>query len=241
MRLLLVTLILLFVSGPAHAKLFKNVYVSFELPNDWDCTLEGTEWVCRNNRNPQAAREAIIILTAKEAGPTDNLNAYFAYLREPRTLVGANGTPSRSQVLQVKTRTISNQPWVDSMHLGSEIPNYYSRYLATTKDSLGILVTLSAHRLHYKKYANDFFKAIESLKVLSTKGLNTNNPAYGIRPGGSGQLGAGGSYIPPDMLDSDGGDSAPPSGGSGPSDAVLGGALLLIAAGIYIFLKKRKK
>lgn len=238
MRLLLATLIL-FSSGLAEAKLFKNVYVSFELPNDWDCSLEGTEWVCRNNKNPQAAREAIIILTAKEAGPVDNLNAYYGYLKEPRTLVGANGTPSRSQPLKTVSRTISNQPWVDSMHLGSEIPNYYSRYLATTKDSLGILVTLSAHRLHYRKYANDFYRAVESLKVLSTKGLNTNNPAYGIRPGSGQQLGPGGNYIPPDMLESDG-DSAPPSS-SGSGDAVFGVALLLIAAGIYMFLRKRKK
>lgn len=238
MRLLLLTLIVLLSPHNAEAKLFKNVYVSFELPNDWDCALEGTEWVCRNQKNPQAAREAIIILTAKEAGPVDNLNAYFGHLRAPRTLTGANGMPSQSQILQVKSRVISNHPWVDAMHLGSEISNYYSRYLATTKDALGILVTLSAHRLHYKKYANDFFRAVESLKVLSTKGLNTNNPAYGIRPGNGGQLGPGGNYIPPDMMEPDLESSGE---GSGSSDAVWGGALLLVAAGIYIFLKKRKK
>lgn len=237
MRLLLLTLILLLSPHAADAKLFKNVYVSFELPDAWDCALEGTEWVCRNNKNPQAAREAIIILTAKEAGPVDNANAYFAHLSAVRTLTGANGTPSQSKILQVKTRVISNHPWVDAMHLGSEISNYYSRYLATTKDALGILVTLSAHRLHYKKYANDFYRAVESLKVLSTKGLNTGNPAYGIRPG-SGTLGPSGNYIQPEMMEPELDGS---SEGSGSSDAVWGGALLLIAAGIYIFLKKRKK
>lgn len=238
MRLLFLALALLLSSHVAEAKLFKNVYVSFELPNDWDCALEGTEWVCRNQKNPQAAREAIIILTAKEAGPVDTLNAYFGYLRAPRTLTGANGTPSQSQILQVKNRVISNHPWVDAMHLGSEIPNYYSRYLATTKDSLGILVTLSAHRLHYKKYANDFFRAVESLKVLSTKGLNTNNPAYGIRPGSGDQLGPGGNYIPPDMLEPDlEGESQGSDSGSIP----MAVGLVLLAAAIYIFLKKRKK
>jgi hypothetical protein len=239
MRLTLLTLALVLTSCFAEAKLFKNVYVSFELPNDWDCALEGTEWVCRNSKNPQAAREAIIILTAKEAGPVDNLQAYNQHLKTPRTLPTASGAAAQSNILQVKQRMISNHPWVDAMHLGSEIQNYYSRYLATTKDSLGILVTLSAHRLHYKKYANDFFRAVESLKVLSTKGLNTNNPAYGIRPNSGGQLGPGGSYIPPDMIEPDSEPSV--GGGSGASDAVLGGGLLLLVAGIYIFLKKRKK
>ena len=32
----------------AQAKLFRNAYVSFELPPNWNCKLEGAEWVCEN-------------------------------------------------------------------------------------------------------------------------------------------------------------------------------------------------
>ena len=55
------------------------------------------------------------------------------------------------------------------MHLGSEIPHYYTRYLATIKGNISVLVTFSAHKLFYTKYSNEFFRAIKSLRVIATK------------------------------------------------------------------------
>lgn len=161
-------LILLIACGTAHAKRFRNAYVSFELPPNWNCKLEGSEWVCENDFSGKT-KEAIIILTAKEVGPTDTLAAYLAHLQTPRTIVGRGGTPTKSQVIHVKERMISNQMWIDGMHLGSEVGPYFTRYLATIKDKISILITFSAHKEHFTKYSNDFIKAVESLKVVASK------------------------------------------------------------------------
>ena len=70
MKKILLSLMLLFFSFPAGAKLFKSSYVSFELPPNWSCKQEGFENVCVNSFSKKA-KEAIIILTAKKRGPVD--------------------------------------------------------------------------------------------------------------------------------------------------------------------------
>src|SRR6185437_15891562 len=105
----------IFASATANAKLFRNAYVSFELPPNWNCKLEGSEWVCENDFAGKT-KEAIIILTAKEIGPTDTLAAYLAHLQTPRTLIGHGGVPTKSIVIHTKERMIGNQMWIDGMH-----------------------------------------------------------------------------------------------------------------------------
>ena len=161
-------LLALLVCGTAHAKRFRNAYVSFELPPNWNCKLEGSEWVCENDFAGKTT-EAIVILTAKEVGPNDTLAAYLAHLQTPRTIPGRGGAPVKSQVIHVKERMIGNQMWIDGMHLGSEVGPYFTRYLSTIKDKISILVTFSAHKEHYTKYSGDFIKAVESLRVVASK------------------------------------------------------------------------
>lgn len=161
-------LALVLIANTAHAKRFRNAYVSFELPPNWNCKLEGSEWVCENDFSAKT-KEAIIILSAKEVGPTDTLPAYLAHLQTPRTLQGRGGAVTKSKIIHVKERMIANQMWVDGMHEGSEVGPYFTRYLATIKDRIAILVTFSAHKQHFTKYSGDFIKAVESLRVVATK------------------------------------------------------------------------
>lgn len=182
-----------FVCGTAEAKRFRNAYVSFELPPNWNCKLEGSEWVCENDFSAKT-KEAIIILTAKEVGPSDTLPGYLAHMQTPRTLSGRGGTPTKSKIIHVKERMIANQLWIDGLHEGSEVGPYFTRYLATIKDRIAILVTFSAHKQHYTKYSGDFIKAVESLRVVATKdtlgdrgGNGTGDPSrehIGVPTGG---------------------------------------------------------
>jgi hypothetical protein len=220
-----------------QAKVFHNAYVSFELPDRWDCQIETTEWVCRSQVSPQDSREAIIILTAKEAGPSDNLQAYEQHLKQSKVIASRSGRPAQSQILKVQVTNINGQAWVDGMHLGSEVPNYYTRYMATVRDRIGILVTFSAHKQFYAKYANDFFRAIQSLRVTTSKGLTGNGGGGAVLPGG----GTYGGAIP---LPGD--DQVLPDEGSGGSsskagDVLLGLAILLAAIGVYVFIKRNQK
>lgn len=232
------SLTVILLSFSAHAKVFRNAYISFEMPDTWKCNLEQTEWVCRSEQTKES-KEAIIILTAKEVGVTDKFPIYESHLNEPITASTKTGTSFTSKVVyKSKSVQINDQAWLDGLHLGSEVPNYFTRYLATIKDSIAILVTFSAHKQFYTKYSQDFFKAVMSLRVIASKNLLSKPDMGPIRPG-SETLGAPiGSAMPADMYQ---GEELDTSKKKGNNDLFLGGALILAAVGIFLFLRSRKK
>ena len=177
----------------SSAKVFKNSYVSFMLPPNWDCKLERTVWSC-NSQLSKNTKEALILLTAKQSGPNDNLDAYFQHLKKQKTINIRGGKSVTSKPVSVKKRQVNDHSWVDSLHLASEARDYYTRYLGTVKKNIGIVVTFSAHKDHYTKYSTDFLKSIQSLKVIAT-GKTLGQGSSGSGPGGV--LGAGGVAGPP--------------------------------------------
>lgn len=226
----------LLFSVSADAKLFRNAYVQFVLPSAWNCKLEGTEWVC-NSRKKNDKTESIIILTAKEIGPKDNFAAYMKHLQTPRVLPGAKGKSVTAKIKQKpRKRGINGHQWIDSLHLGSEIPGYYTRYLATVKDRLAILVTLSAHQRYYTKYSSDFFKAVESLRVVAAKNLLGKNGLAPIRPGGRQNIGQPIAQFP-DEMGPPGGTPVPSGGTHKKVNMMLGGLGLVILALAYYYWK----
>ena len=190
----------------SYAKIFRNAYISFEMPDSWNCKLEQTEWVCRSEQGKES-REAVIILTAKEVGPTDSFVLYENHLKAPVAAPSKTGQTVLSKVVYPpKNVNINDQPWIDGLHAGSEVKNYYTRYLATIKDKIAILVTFSAHQSFYAKYAQDFFKTIKSLRVIATKDLLSRPDLGALRPG-SETLGAGVSAAMPADLMTEGDDN----------------------------------
>lgn len=240
-KILLPTLTILtlqFFTLPLYAKIFQNSYISFELPDNWGCDLEGTEWVCINKftKKFNEKKEAVIILTAKEKGPSDSLQSYETHLKTPRKLINAKGVNYNSELKQVKIRKISLQDWVDGLHLGSEVQNYYTRYLATTKGQIAILVTFTAHKEHYSKYANDFIRAIQSLKIIAADEILAGSSSqlrrreqdlYALPIGGA----IGDSLTDESMYEDDN-----DNGGNGKTTKILIGLLLLVAGGAGFYL-----
>lgn len=233
------------IATNSNAKLFRNSYVSFELPPNWNCALEGTEWVCVNKfvKKNNEKKEAIIILTAKEKGPSDSLKAYEAHLKTPRKLVNAKGAKYSSQIKGVRSRKIALQDWMDGIHLGSEVQNYYTRYLATVKGQIAILVTFSAHKDHYAKYANDFMRAIQSLRIIASddilagSGVGIGKREQDLYALPVGTILDNNGLGDDDMLINDSGN------GSGNTTRLLIGVLLVLAggAGFYMLQKNNKK
>lgn len=235
----IIALFIILFAVNSHAKLFSNSYVSFELPPRWDCTSEATEWICRSEQKTDA-QTAIIILTAKEVGPTDSLPQYENYLKSVKSIPGPGGKPIASQLKGVKIRKINDHDWVDGLHLGSEISTYYTRYLATTKQSVAVLVTFSAHKKVYTKFSNDFFKAILSLRVNAPNKIGTGLAP--IRPGSESLGAAIGGAFPGDMLVDEGLQYPDEQGGaSGMKEKIFGLGIILVALGLYFFLKRKKK
>jgi LPXTG-motif cell wall-anchored protein len=222
------------ISHLANATSFSNSYISFDLPPNWDCTLEGTEYVCVS-KYAKDAKEAIIIFTAKEVGPVDSMLNYKTHLNAPRSLLDKTGNMVPSKVLNVSDRMIANHPWIDSLHLGSEITSYYTRYLATIKERLAILITFSAHKDSYTKYSNDFLKAVESLRVVASKDILDSKPTTSNNDGGT--FGPSASLDPISPV----GELPPePTSGGDLMSKLLGLALLIGAIGFYLWRKKKK-
>lgn len=219
----------------AEAKTFQNSYVSFEVPDNWNCLQEGVAWTCTPNGVIES-KEAVIVLAAKVAGPEDNLNNFQTYLAQPKKITTKVGTPMPSQVMYSKPRQLANSQWVQAQHLGSEIQEYYTLYLATVKDQLAILVSFSSERNRYQVYNPIFDKAIKTLRITANKEMLFPKNKAG---GGSDAIGINvplqGSeeFLPP------------PSAEKGSKwTMIFVGILLLAAAAIgylYTTTRKRKK
>lgn len=224
----------------AQAKVFRNSYISFEMPDTWDCKLEHTEWVCRS-LNQKEAREAIIILTAKEVGPTDSFTSYTTHLNTPQKVTSRTGSQVTSRVVYApKQVKINDQVWIDGLHQGSEVANYFTRYLATIKDQIAILVTLSAHKDHYTKYSQDFYKTVMSLRVLATKNLLSQPDSGPLRPGGELLAGSIGGAMPADFEDGGLGEGSEGGAGGDTQSLLIGLAVILAAGAAYVFMKSKK-
>ncbi|HEY9885831.1 MAG TPA: hypothetical protein V6C96_01085 [Vampirovibrionales bacterium] len=238
-KLRILILILTLFPITAHSELFKNSYLSFELPPHWTCKTEVTEWYCVSQYS-QKAKEAIIVLTAKEKGPSDSLIQYESHLKEKKAILNKSGKETLSHVYTVKQVQINGHTWVDGLHINAEIDNYYTRYLGTTKDQMAILVTFSGHKEHYTKYSQDFFNAIKSLRVNPVN-FQQSLAGSNLGPGGQ-QAGTFGASIS-DPLNT-GFESMPEESTSGWSDThtnMMAIALILFAVGFYIMKKRKKK
>jgi hypothetical protein len=237
-RVWLVGLFIVFAALPAEAKRFRNSFVSFELPTNWECSVEGTDWLCFSKFEDKT-KEAIIVLTAKVAGPTDSLEEYERYLKQPHPIRGRGDAPLESIPQTAKRRMINNFEWVDAMHLNGEVENYYTRYVGTIKNGLAVMVTLSAHKAFYTKYSADFLRVVESLDIVA--------PADFLA--GAGGPGAGGGTLAggaPLGTNFGGGGlatrQAPKGGAQGATRSLLFGLGLIVAAiGVYLWFRSRKK
>ena len=130
----------LLVFGPSGARagthIFSNSFISFRLPDSWDCDLEETEWVCnevRGSRHP-----AILIMAAKEAGPDDTLDQYFDHLARPKFLTDDKGQRLRLSVVQsVRREAIGTQMWVASIQYRVGNSRFLYRILCHGEEQCG--------------------------------------------------------------------------------------------------------
>jgi hypothetical protein len=231
-------LVLLVLVFNAEAKRFSNQYCEFELPLGWECALEGSEYVCQStNQNRQ--KEAIIILAAKKRGSQDSLNQYMAYLKNTKTFNLPGGRTQVSEPKYAKNNTLNDQQWVDALHLASEVPGFYTRYLATVKADLGIAITFSVAKDNYDDYKDVFDKVIESLKVF--RQTNTNTTDLVLKKKDDNLLDS--TYIPSDSDRIDIGQRQKKGGASGLAKAGDKLFYIVLLAGVIIFIliKKRKK
>ena len=146
----------------------------------------------------ESKKEAVIILTAKEVGAQDSLEEYKKYLEKPKTIVGPKGKPLSSQKVYTHRKKYNHHEWIDSLHSGSEVPNFYTRYLATTKKNVAILVTFTSKKSVFTKYQAAFNRAVQSLRVIAPDKLLNDPSGYNLA-GAGGAAGGIQSAFPLDL------------------------------------------
>ena len=223
-----------FFASEGKAATFANQFIEFQLPEKWACQLDGTEWVCQST-DEQKKRDAIIVLAAKikKAG-MDELPVYKAHLEKKQTYVSLSGESIESEPRYVKELDISGKKWVDSLHLQSEIPDFYTRYLATVEADLGILVTFSVRKDKYDEYAPDIESMVKSLRAFRKPGSpNDTGAAPDIKPQDA-------NLFPTDAPAGKGAAAKPQESND---DAAMLLLVLIVAAaaGGYIFWRKKQK
>ncbi len=137
-------------------------FVTFEIPDSWECIKIDFQWACRPKN--QVERSALAVIVGKVAGAQDNFDALLRELSAPRTLHKGGS----SQVFHARRKLIGGQDWIESLHLGSELANFYTFYLATVKDSLGVLISLSTPKDRAKDFNPIFKRLIDSLKLTES-------------------------------------------------------------------------
>ncbi len=222
----------------AEAKIFKNAYISFEMPDSWDCKAQTPQWTCRSN-DPTESREAAIVLVAKEVGPTDTFPLYESHMNTPQTVSYKNGTTLNSRVVyKAQQNRYNNQVWLDGLHQDGEVKHFFTRYLATIKGPIAVLVTFSAHNRLYSKYSPSFNNAINSLRIIEPKNFLQKPEG---RLGGNEFMGGPGVGNGMDLI---GDESGMPSGSSGGNEKILGIGILLsaiIGYVLYRYIAKRNE
>ena len=70
-----------------------------------------------------------------------------------------------SEVRYVKRRMLGAHEWVEALHLGAEVQNFETYYLATATSHLGILVTMSVHKDHSAAYIQQMNDMMSTLNI----------------------------------------------------------------------------
>src|SRR5579862_2130819 len=157
----------LLVPFASHAMKFSNSFTEFELPAGWTCTLGETTWSCQtSDENNQG--DAVMIFAAKRKSEGDTLPNIQTFLEKPRQIKNEAGQEIASKPNYVKTSSLNGQVWVDALHIDSELPGYYTRYMATIRDDIVVLITYSIEKSKYESYVPQFDTLVHSVKVFKS-------------------------------------------------------------------------
>lgn len=172
---------LLGISEYAEAKTFQTKFIKLELPPNWDCKKEELDYVCQPDNLAERSEVILIIVTKAVNAVDDSLAKYKEVLSVPRDMRDLLGTSYKAEVKYVKERKIQDRMWIDALHKGSEIPGFYSRYLAGINEKIAGLVTYSISESVYPKWASTMDQMVDTLTL--TYDAKAFEEAMGSGPG----------------------------------------------------------
>lgn len=165
MSLLISVFVLFFSLSQADAKPFANSFIEFNAPDSWACAESGAYWTCQP-MDPKKIKDAVVVMASGPQGPGDSMQEYYDYLKTSLDVYDpASGKKAKSSPAYTQYKDIFGQKWVDSQHLSTAVPGYFTRYLATVKDGRAVLFTVTVDKTKYNIYMSELYKLIESMRV----------------------------------------------------------------------------
>lgn len=151
------------VSAPRDV--FRTGFFEFEIAPGWECSLDGTEYVCQARGAKQKGAIAVIAMKERRQD-MDSLDAYEAHLRQPQQFDRSPGsTASPSVIKKVGRIRLAGKDWVEALHFASELDNFYTYYLGTVTSDVGILVTMSYREGQEGTYQKDLADMMSTLRA----------------------------------------------------------------------------
>ncbi len=164
-------------TAPSGAKRFANQFVEFEVPNGWECAKDSDAWICRST-DPAARREAVVVVSATKKDPgTDELANYQSHLERPRSYQLLSGAIAKSDPKFVKEIDIAGRTWIDSLHGGSEVPGFYTRYFATVEEDVGVGLAFTVRNDRFDHYGTEIDRIVKTLRAYRRARLEGNEKA----------------------------------------------------------------
>lgn len=227
----------IFFSTLSFGKVFKTQFVSLDLPPNWSCQQEELDWVCQPDNLAERSEALVVIVTKSVNEVDDTLDKYLEILQQPKDMRDLLGTSYKSKIKYSRKREIRSQQWVDSLHLGSELPGFYTRYVASTKEKVAALVSYSIGESVYAKWAAPMDQMIDSLDIFFDPAafaeLQKQSPMSLLGSRGA----KGGLRGLPKAEDE---ETPAKKEGEGFDPTMLGGIILVAAAAGYLIYKKKK-
>ncbi len=142
-------------------------YLKFELSETWKCQTDENQYICYP-ADASKRKEALIVVAAKiEDTKEDKLEKYYDYLKKPKEIKTPSGQAITSKVHLIKYITVNDTKWIDALHESSEVPDYYTRYLATIQSGIVIVLAYSTSIEKNILYIKDLRNMVQTLKVTA--------------------------------------------------------------------------
>ncbi len=166
----------LFILFGAHSAAAEKMIlgpIAIDLPTGWKCQTEELNYICLD-QSANSLKNSAVIITYKQRTPEDTLVVFRDQLARPRELLrGDIVTPSEPR--GVTERRIHGVTWIEGIHYGSEVPNYYTHYYASVDDTYAYLVSFSIEKSVYTETLSRFQEVIGSVKIIPNAPGSTND------------------------------------------------------------------
>ena len=145
--------------------------MSLNLPSGWQCQSQDQNFICLDE-SASSQKNTAIVVTYKNRSPEDALVVYRDQLSRPRTLYqGDVAVPSEPK--GAKEININNAVWVEGIHFGSEVPEYFTHYYATVAGQHAILISMSVEKNAYQNLRASLLNPIiNSIQLSSAQSKN---------------------------------------------------------------------